>query len=199
MSKNVRTALVAFMSVVFAGVSLEYDWGLCASLGAVVAGVLFGYFCGWMANRNLPRHPVKWAKWVSGREAIYDSVLVLFAAAALYLAVEWGKDIEKIDADLTGLAAFGAIAGVAFVKVLDEVAGQSDWIDKRVETFAKKRFKDAYKPMLEADGGLDSKTTVQGREVLSQAYHAVHTDEVYDGWSKEGRATRAALVARALR
>jgi hypothetical protein len=197
MSKNLRTAMVAFMSVVLAGVSLEYDWGLYASLGAVVAGVLLGYFCGWMARWQLPTNPRRWAIWISGREAIYDSVVVLFAAAALYLAIEWGKDVEKIDADLTGLAAFGAIAGVAFVKVLDEVAGQSDWIDKRVEKFAKTMFRNTYEPMLES-GDLDKKTAVQGREVYSQAYHAVHTDEKFDGWSKEGRAKRADLVAKAL-
>ena len=195
MAKHLRSVIVTAMSVLLAGVALALD-GPGVALAAMVIILMagFGTLSGKRARSALPGRPKAWADWVGRTEWYWIAPLIAVAAAALYFAVQLG---DELDESIAGTAALGAVAGVALVKVLDQLASESDWIDERTESLAKTAFKAAYEHQFDTNqpAGPLPHWRADDPQQESDEYFAVHFDDRYGGWGDTGRAKRAEALA----
>lgn len=191
MIKSIRSAVTTGASVVIAGLSLAYGWkGLSVGVLLVAAVASVGFW-GWFgAGRSLPARPQRWCYLAGLTEWLWISLLIIPGASAIYFGVIWG---DTLDLEVAGKAALGAIAGVAFVKVMDVIAGDSDWIDTRVEGTAKAMFQLAYRDQFSPTGPIPQYNE-DGQ--YTDEFLAVHFDEMYGGWSGDARRKRAEVMTK---
>lgn len=195
MSKQVRSALVTAMAVVLAGLVLALEWpGLAIAAVVVVLMFLVSILSGKQARAALPARPKAWAMWIGWTEWLWIAVIVAVSAAALYLGVKVGNELDE---SIAGTAALGAVAGVAFVKLLDQLSSESDWIDDRTEGLAQETFRKAYAPQFDnaqPPGPLPS-MRADNPQQESDEYLAVYHDERHGGWGADARKKRAEDMA----
>lgn len=179
-----HTYAAIFVSVVIAGSLFAFGWwSLAVIVPILLASAAVGLWARQKASRALPCRPLDWDRWVKWTALVWFPVLTAASATALYLAARIG---EKLTANAAGPAGLGFAAVVGVVKVLDKVADDDDWVDKSVATFAKRSFQHAYRSQLEKGGPFFE------NEV---AHTAILVDQVYEGWTANGRKTRASHIA----
>ena len=195
MNKDVRSAVVTALAVILAGMALALEWqGVAIAALLIVLMILVAVASGKRARAALPARPKAWARWIGWTEWLWIAVVVAGAAAALYLGVKVGDDLDQ---SIAGTAALGAVAGVAFVKLLDQLTSESAWIDERTNGLAAKTFGHGYKrqfddahppgplPHWRPDNPLQE----------SEIFMVVFFDEPLSGWGAEARHKRAEAMA----
>lgn len=191
LSKSMRGTVVTVGSVLCAGSALALDW-LGAGLGALIVLAMLGAgIVARVSSRGaLPTDPTKWAQMSGAAEWSWIALVTAVASAALFFGIELG---DKLDKSIAGAAGFGAVVGIAFVKLLDSVSSDSDWIANRTDRRAKKLFKDSYSNQFDdgtPPGPLPRRRT-DDNTIDSDCFLAVHDDERHGGWDAGGREGRA--------
>jgi hypothetical protein len=197
--KQLRSAIVTAMAVLLAGVSLALHWsGVAIAALALALMVWFAAFARHRAESALPGRPEQWAYWIGHTEWMWIAAVVAVAAAALYFGVRFGDHLHE---SIAGTAALGAVAGVAFVKLLDELSAESDWIDERTCKLAKSTFQETYRAQFDNSvppGPIPYRHAERPNEE-SDEFVAVYVDEQYGGWDAKGRQQRAKVISRYIR